>query len=128
MTSYRRSHDGAEKLWLTIDGETVAQFGHYDRQYAEVEELHRGASSMDEIWKRLDDRHKFGPSGAGDALREYLELPVEDALVSAHGLIRALAVADRRLGRRRLAQLDPMSDPFPLVLQLYELRCGRKRA
>jgi hypothetical protein len=38
-------------------------------------------------------------------------------------VLRALAVLDRRLGRRRLRTLEFRTDEHPLVIGLYRFRC-----
>ena len=57
-----------------------------------------------------------------DALVAYLDLRLEDALRAAEPLHRALAMIDRRLGRRRFEALRLAPDEHPWVRQLYELR------
>lgn len=56
-------------------------------------------------------------------LWDSLSLSIEDALTSEHYLIRALAMLDRRLGKRRLRALQLSEDEHPLVKQCYALRC-----
>src|SRR5687767_2007217 len=71
-TSYRGSHDGVEKVWITLDGKPIARFGHYDRQFAEAAAFDDGASWA-ELRARLDDEGRFGADQAGAALRAYLD-------------------------------------------------------
>lgn len=56
------------------------------------------------------------------ALFDYLGLRLEDALTSSNVVIRALAMLDRRLGRRRFEKLRKQPDDHPLVRGFYELR------
>jgi hypothetical protein len=48
LTSYRKSHDGADKVWITIDGERVFTCKHYQREWAETALYQRGLE-RDEI-------------------------------------------------------------------------------
>ena len=52
---------------------------------------------------------------------EYLNLSIDDAMASENTVIRALAMLDKRLGRRRLVTLDPSSET-PLVATLLRFR------
>jgi hypothetical protein len=107
VTSYRKSHDECEKAWITVDGTTVFSASWYERQ-----------------WGRNESR----PQDFGDSLRTYLDLPVEDALKHGDALIRALAMVDRRVGKRRLDELNSPPDNDPLVHLFYKLRTGKSPA
>ena len=52
----------------------------------------------------------------------YLDLSVAAALASDEPIHRALAMVDRRLGRRRFEALALGQDEHPVVRELYELR------
>ncbi|WP_442891859.1 SF0329 family protein [Aggregatilinea sp.] len=58
-----------------------------------------------------------------EALEMYLEISIEDALVSPDPIIKAVAMLDRRTGKRRLRQIDSESLVNPLVKRCYEIRC-----
>ena len=55
-------------------------------------------------------------------LVRYLDLSVAAALASQEPVHRALAMIDRRLGRRRFEALRPASGEHPTVRRLYDLR------
>jgi hypothetical protein len=57
------------------------------------------------------------------ALWTYLSLSMDDALRSDTFLIRGLAMTDRRLGKRRLRDLQIGDWEHPLIQCLYQLRC-----
>jgi hypothetical protein len=48
-------------------------------------------------------------------------MSIDDGMASENTVIRALAVLDKRLGRRRLAMLDPSLET-PLVATLLRFR------
>lgn len=55
---------------------------------------------------------------------EYGSLSIEEALSSENILIRAFAMFDRRLGKRRLKDLRLTSEnTHPLILEFYKIRC-----
>ncbi len=39
LTSYRGSHDGADKVWITVDGQRVFGCKHYPYERAEAETM-----------------------------------------------------------------------------------------
>ena len=142
---YRHAHDGDGRLWLTIDGQEVASMCHfrasrarwelagelaaanappggggradaptYERAWAQALELTRqqGVVSQEEAYR---------------ALEAYLNLAIDDAVASKNVLIRALAMADERLGKRRLRALRLAPDAHPLVRELFALRCAAEQ-
>lgn len=59
-----------------------------------------------------------------DAVQGYASLTLDAALVSPDPITRALAMFDRRLGKRRLREALPQMDAeHPLVRQFYQVRC-----
>jgi hypothetical protein len=57
------------------------------------------------------------------ALREYITLSIDDALQSSNSLIQAVAMFDRRLGKRRLQKMTENPPEHPLVNAFFRLRC-----
>ena len=97
---YRYTREEVGRIWVTVDGREVASFD----------------SSRDRAG-RYDD------SAALLDLEAYLSLPIDEALRSPSPLVRAMAVVDRRVGKRRLRALDVGPREHPLVRELYLLRC-----
>lgn len=58
-----------------------------------------------------------------ESLREYLDLSIEDALVSENVLIRAIALIDRRVGKRTLSKIKMPENEHQLVKFMYNMRC-----
>jgi hypothetical protein len=74
-----------------------------------------------------DAARQAGIYGDEDVLSEleaYLSLPVDAALASDSPLLRALAVLDARVGKRRLRELASAPEEHPLVGALLRLRCA----
>lgn len=108
VTSYRQSHDEAEKAWVTVDGKRIFTASWYRHQYASA--------------IRTEELKQHRPQQFGDALRAYLDLPVGDALTSKDPFIRAMAMLDRRVGRERLERHKPKSSDHSLIRLFYDLR------
>lgn len=82
-----------------------------------------GAAIRDETrWSvhQTDEIHP--PQQLGDAMREYLDLPVRVALHSPNPFLRALAIIDRRVGRRTLEALKIGEREHSVVKRFYALR------
>jgi hypothetical protein len=137
---YTHAHDGDGRGWITVDGREIANFCDHiarrawDRVAADVlkanaegwkdatpEQLAGWRNYETARWMRA--KGKLGRWEFNEALERYLSLPIYDALVSEEALIRALAMIDRRVGKRRLQRLAARDERQPLVRMLYELRC-----
>jgi hypothetical protein len=57
------------------------------------------------------------------SLMEYINLSIEEALKSENILIRALAFIDRRVGKRKLYEIEISKNEHFLVKFMYSLRC-----
>lgn len=101
-TRYRNAHDNMGRSWITVDGVEILNMQHLS-----------GPSSSEH-----PDQHKNGVFTAYDlpnAMSQFLNMNIDDALSSANPLIRAIAVMDRRAGKRRIQLLDPSSETFPVT-------------
>ena len=121
VTSYRASHDGADKVWITVDGEKVFEFNHYPYEWAEAEAYYSGLCK-EQVRILLKDKEIHSPRNFGDAMRVYLESPIEEALKSSDPLVKAFAIIDRRVGKRTLAKLEPSDSEHFLIQRFYKLR------
>ena len=121
VTSYRGSHDGADKVWIKIDRERVFACKHYPYEWAEQQAYYDGLEG-DKLKETLIQHEIHGPNDFGNAMRAYLDMPVDDALVSVDPLIRAFSIVDRRLGKRTLEKLQISDSEHTLVKAFYELR------
>jgi hypothetical protein len=87
VTSYRKSYDGADKVWITVDGVKVFSCKHYTRDRELYAARRRGLTS-DEAKTHLRQFAIHGPNDFGNAMRAYLELPVREARASEEPIIR----------------------------------------
>ncbi len=125
MAGYRKAYEGRGRAWLTIDGREVASFCEFKFENAWRAEGHReGATgrpftaSAHETIRAAGVRDK---ADLLDALGSCIGSSIEQLLASPDPLVRALAMLDRRLGKRRLAALDVTSE-HPLVAELHRIR------
>jgi hypothetical protein len=123
LTSYRESHDGADKVWITVDGRRVFSCKHYPREWAEAEAYYGGLRG-EQIKESLKAREIHGPGDFGNAMRAYLDTPVGEALKSSDPLVKAFALVDRRVGKRALERLGISDAEHTLVKAFYDLRRG----
>jgi hypothetical protein len=133
---YRYTREEVGRVWISVDGRDSASFA-------------TGAAARDtgDEAVRLLDEHDARETTAADEqaaadasatarasgvysdrdaiaeLRAFLSMPVEEALASPSPLLRALAVLDARVGKRRLAALAAAPDLHPLVRTLLAVRC-----
>jgi hypothetical protein len=115
--------------WLTWDGNEVLSFSTIawlqSERIAAANSL--VAASPVSISDQLQQDGIFSRFDLTDALETYLSLSIEAALSSPDPLIRAVAMFDRRVGKRRLSQLAIDETTHPFVKQLYNLRCGAEQ-
>jgi len=58
-----------------------------------------------------------------NSLKEYLHLSIDDALGSDNIIVRALALVDRRVGKRKLHKIKMLGDEHEFIKFMYKLRC-----
>jgi hypothetical protein len=123
LTSDRGSHDGADKVWITVDGQRVFSCKHYPYEWAEAE-AYQGGLRGEQVREQLRQKEVHRPKDFGDAMRAYLDMPIREALESKDPLVRAFAIVDRRLGKRRIAKLELLDSEHSLVKAFHKLRLG----
>lgn len=111
-TVYRNLTEGDGRAWLTWDKEEL--FSRAD------------LPSRETLDAPFEPHAEFYDSARGvlGALHDYLRTPFTELLTSPEPLLRALALADRRLGRRRFEKLTAADLPHPLVRRVYDLRAA----
>jgi len=121
LTSYRESHDGADKVWILVDGKKIFSFSHYPYEWAEAEFYHKGLNTG-QVKDLLQSNEIHSPKDFGDSMREYLDLPISEALESSNSIIKAFALIDRRTGKRTIGKIEISDSEHTLVKAFYELR------
>jgi hypothetical protein len=126
MAGYRKAYEGRGRAWLTVDGREAASFCEFDFENAWRDEGRRegatGRPFTNSAHATIRSAGVRDKSDLLDALGTCIGSSIEQLLASADPLVRALAMLDRRLGKRRLANLVVTSE-HPLVVKLHRLRC-----
>jgi hypothetical protein len=99
-TRYHNRWQEDSRGWFTIDKREGANF------------------SSAVAYGQLSEKEKFE-----SALGASLFLPVGEMLCSGNEVLRAFAMLDRRVGKRRLREMELGDDEASLVWQFYDLRC-----
>lgn len=128
-TGYTGAHDEQGRGWITVDRVEVASFcdlatNMRHRHLARADP----AATYDTLCARLHAEGTYSRGEFYSILRRSLHLSIDAMLTDDNVLLRALAMTDRRLGKRRLHRLQPeMAAEHPLVQRLYALRCDVER-
>ena len=129
VTQYRKAHSWISESWITVNGERIFDCGSRTYYMASwIESWRREEASESCAWEDLKaalaEQEIHEPKEMGSAMRAYLYLPIEEALSSNDPFIKALAIVDRRVGKRRLKQLMVDEAEHSLVKAFYDLRCA----
>ena len=128
MARYRDTHLDDARGWITVDGEQIASFDTRCRwkRFGELQrELGLSGWSFDVkevIEPLLVAEGLFSAEQYLNAVYAYPSVAFDDALSSPDPIIRALAMLDRRLGKRRLVSLALDADEQAFVRRLMEVR------
>ena len=128
------------KFWILLDRKEI--FAAYDvtslveesRIAKQLQEIHncsdyRGTqrAAYYETWRTAKEmahqKDIWSRYECEGALKEYLNLSIEETLESGNQFIKALSLFDARTGKRRLSALGASDYQQPLVRQFYEIRC-----
>lgn len=126
VTRYRKSHDQMQELWLSVDGERVAGWSEgvaysVANKRRQMLEQQGAGFFAPEAWEWAREKQCF-PEDQIMAMFESLSLSVEDMLAHRNALLRALALADARLGKRRLNVMKREDLTTALERKVLELR------
>lgn len=116
----RYTNDEEEgRMWIVLDKQQVFSAGDCLSPSHPTWYCKNGCVYFNASWGRSELEMFLLP---------YLSLSIEEALVSSQEIIRALAMFDKRLGKRRLKVLaDQMENEALLVKHFYEIRCHAEK-
>jgi hypothetical protein len=125
VTRYK-SQEGEVGRWaIRFDGREIEGLSERSSRWRQerLETDSRSSSEAAAIQRSegTHDLHQFYR-----ALKESLNLSVEDAMASPDVLIRSIALLDRRMGKRRLRQLSRSGQP-PLEAACLAFRCRAEK-
>lgn len=110
------------RFWIAFDGQTI--FSAHDAPGAGslgwlVKESSEAATPSCVYWNRINGRYACEYS-----LKVYLNSSIEEAIETSDPIMRALALLDKRVGKRRLISFVPTEEDAPIVKHFYMLRCA----
>lgn len=116
----RYTHDEEEgRLWMVLEKQEIFSVGDSLSPSRPAWYCKWGCVYYNASWGRSELEHYLLP---------YLQLSIEEALESPNEFTKALAMLDKRLGKRRLKALaEPMENEALLVRHFYMLRCQAEK-
>ncbi|HZO72052.1 MAG TPA: hypothetical protein VFB60_07605 [Ktedonobacteraceae bacterium] len=124
------------RAWVTWDGKEVSTFSTIQccnaleplaAQISGDGEQRFHYECYEQAEKLLEQQGLYPCESFLAALQTYVSLSIGDALHSSDALIRAWAMFDRRLGKRRLRALQLGQDDSQYQQLWYQLRCGAEK-
>lgn len=140
-TRYRNSHDQEGEAWITIDKERVHSMGtltHLTKFYEHSRQLQEDRDCLDYRDREQIEGYRMAQNEVGlklkqegviplwefnGALFEYLNMSLEQILISDQMIIRALGIFDKRFGKRRLKKVD-LSGEHEVIQLFHRIRCA----
>lgn len=121
-TKYSKRCTCCGRLWIEFDHHLIFDTNCVNFHNAANELMHLDNLERDEARIKLNNQDIFSQYDFYKAMENYLNYSIDEAINSKQPAIRALAMLDRRLGKRRLIKMD-MTTETNLVKRLFQLRC-----
>lgn len=143
ITHYRKAHDESGRFAVRVDGKDII-FAHpfnevavdrnTDRVKEELCEQRSWETLLEEAPERYEEIYRKGDMMCirnnqmeiyhmTEAIRDYLNAPIQQSIQSENPAVRMFAVLDRRVGKRTLRTLRDTLDQQPEWLKpIYRLR------
>jgi len=138
VTGYRKAHDDVGEAWITVDGNKVFGAGFYkwwnafgklcaSRDCLEPQSINNsGFATFSKLYRdteqNLQNQGLYATDHLICALTDYLNMSLNDAIESKNHLTRAIAMLDRRLGKRRFSKVIIRESDLPIVKLFYQMR------
>lgn len=146
---YRQAHDSPSRVWLTYDkvqiftaADLSFSIQHFNREQELVEQYELRSIPYNDDWEAMfnsperealiaasdqaeEELHQAGVWASWHlyaSLTEYLNLSIEEALSSDYPLVRAFALFDRRVGKRRLSNMRHFA--HSIEEKFFHIRCA----
>jgi len=123
-TRYTIGSNFMVRAWITVNGEEIANFSTPDNANKfgwNTPDVDKRFPKEDRTEGNAVEKGEFSRFEFFSACNTYLNLSVEDALINPNPIINALAVIDKRFGKRRIENTD-LSKLHPLARKLLEFR------
>ena len=139
LTRYHKVHDSYGRAAILLDGKEPVCFSWIEaiRKECTVNEVwHQDPSQScyglyDTMKPQWDANCTYCDTDFLDAVLEFRNLSIQDALCSEYYIIRILAILAKRVGKRTLQKIEQAGSyrQYPIwARQFYELRHGRMGA
>ncbi|MGX4601738.1 SF0329 family protein [Faecalimicrobium sp. JNUCC 81] len=132
IIKYRKSHDSLGRAVITLNKDEICSMATIvlDREHFHVVGFRLDNESFEDYIKRDSEGYKivnengyFSEFDFYEAINIYLNISIEDAMKSENILVRALAMLDKRLGKRRLKNIyENIEKENDLVKKFYNIR------
>jgi hypothetical protein len=129
LINYRKLSDLANEFIVTIDGEKVFaasttrhNIATYIKERTTRLSSYGDGPEPNEFEKSLMRREVHAPQDITSSIRTYFDLDPRIALTSTDPILKALAMIDKRIGKRTLNAIKLAEDEHSLVKILYTLR------
>jgi hypothetical protein len=131
LTTYKNSTGYLGRAWITWDGKEILNFSNqdtwnkhqsYSNELAETHYIsHEQIKTTERNKENIMEKGEFSKYDFAENAFKYLNLNVQEALKSNNPILMALAVVDKRVGKRTLSELRN-SECHPMIKHLIELR------
>jgi hypothetical protein len=120
LTHYRKAHDAEGRWAIAVDGKHVAGLGCIvaDRIFCELQ----SQMSVDAAIKELVSRGQHYVPLFREQMFVFAHQGIDQALESDDSIVRALALLDKRLGKRRLTKFMQNKRKTSLEQLMLDLR------
>ncbi len=108
--------------WITFDHHQIGNFSTIKRIRERAARTGDWYSEEESVKAKLDEEGLFTRDDFVESLEEYIGMQIEDAIRSSNPIIRAIAMFDRRLGKRRLGSISMSDSEHQLVKTAYQIR------
>jgi hypothetical protein len=129
LITYRKLSEHANEFLVTIDGEKVFSAStsrHNIALYVETRTTGLLAYGDGPDPKKVEDsltqREVHAPTDITSSIRTYFDIDPHLAPSSSDPILKALAMIDRRIGKRTLKAIELTDNEHSLVKTLYSLR------
>ena len=148
-TVYRKLHDGPSRVWITFDKKEIVSSADttywllHNKLYQQIIkerelkpipyhsdwkvmfqsiEREQLITASNEVEERLIEQNIMESHYFYHSLLDYCSLSIDQALKSENKVVRAFAMFDRRLGKRKLRKLK-IPNNEQLIYEFYKIRC-----
>ncbi len=136
LTRYHDVHNSYGRAAILLDGKEMVCFSWIEMYYQErdITPLYNEmpGSPYEELVKKMkskwDANCTYYEMDFLEAVLQFRNMPIQEALESENYIIKALAIMDRRVGKRTLSKIleEAAFNDFPAwVRQFYELRLSQ---